>query len=79
MFAQAKERSYHDQHSMNQFLPLAIDVFVCLHKQDDVFLHNCANAIWSFKSLEGPPLPSWLLFFIKKIQLHYKGCKHLPS
>ncbi len=42
---QAKERSYHNQHLINQFLPLAIEVFGCLHKQADMFLHDCANAI----------------------------------
>jgi hypothetical protein len=36
------------QHLTNQFLPLTIKVFGCLHKQVDVFLYICANAIWSF-------------------------------
>jgi hypothetical protein len=48
---QTKERSYCDQHPIDQFLPLASEVFGCLHKQDDVFLHNCANVIWSLKRL----------------------------
>jgi hypothetical protein len=43
--AQAKEWSYHNQHPTDQFLPLAIVVFHCLHKHVDVFLHDCANAI----------------------------------
>jgi len=43
--AQAKERGYHNQHPTNQFLPLAIEVFGCLHKHVDLFLHNYANAI----------------------------------
>jgi hypothetical protein len=34
---QAKERSYHTLHPINQFLPLAIEVFGCLHKQAYVF------------------------------------------
>jgi hypothetical protein len=42
---QAKERNYYNWHLANQFLPLAIEVFGCLHKHADVFLHNCANAI----------------------------------
>jgi hypothetical protein len=29
---QAKERSYHDYHHVDQFLPLAVEVFGCLHK-----------------------------------------------
>jgi len=46
---QANERSYHNRHPTNQFLPLAIEVFGCLHKHGNVFLHDCANAIWSLK------------------------------
>jgi hypothetical protein len=47
---QAKEKSYHDQTS-NWSIPLflAVEVFGCLHKQAYVFLHDCANAIWSLK------------------------------
>jgi hypothetical protein len=51
---QAKEKSYHNWHPIDQFFPLAIEVFGCLHKHADVFLHYCANAIWSLKALEGP-------------------------
>jgi hypothetical protein len=29
---QAKEMNYCDRHPIDQFLPLAIDVFGCLHK-----------------------------------------------
>jgi hypothetical protein len=36
--AQAKERSYLNWHPINQFLPLVIEVFDCLHKHVDVFL-----------------------------------------
>jgi hypothetical protein len=32
--AQAKERNYRNQHPTDQFLPLAIEVFGCLHKQN---------------------------------------------
>jgi hypothetical protein len=55
---QAKKWSYPDQYLVNQFLPLAVEVFQCLHKDVDVFLHNCANAIWILKGLKG------LLFFV---------------
>jgi hypothetical protein len=37
---QTKEKSHHDQHPINQFLFLTIEVFECLNKQADVFLHN---------------------------------------
>jgi hypothetical protein len=43
--AQAKERSYHNQHPIYEFLPLAIEVFGYLHKHVDVFIHDYANAI----------------------------------
>jgi hypothetical protein len=42
---QAKERSYHDQHLIDLFVPLAIEIFGCLHKQAYAFLHHCAIAI----------------------------------
>ncbi len=53
--AEAKEHNYYDQHPTNQFLPLEMEVFGCLHRHADVFLHNCANAIWDLKipTLEG--------------------------
>jgi hypothetical protein len=42
---QTKERNYRNRHPINQFLLVAIEVFGCLHKLVDVFLHDCANAI----------------------------------
>ncbi len=66
--AQAKERSYHNQHPTDQFLSLAIKVFGCLHKHANVFLHNYANAIWSLKGIEGPHL-STLVTFLRKMFL----------
>ncbi len=42
---QTKEKSYHNQHPINHFLPLLIEVFACLDKQANVFLHGCANAM----------------------------------
>ncbi len=41
----AKERTYCDQHPTNRFFSLATEIFGCLHKQADVFLYKCANAI----------------------------------
>jgi hypothetical protein len=46
---QAKEMSYRNQHPTNQFLPLVVEIFDCLHKHADVFLPSCTNAIWSLK------------------------------
>ncbi len=47
--AQAKEMNFCNQHPTNQFLPLTIEVFGCLYKHANVFLHNYANAIWNLK------------------------------
>jgi hypothetical protein len=52
-FDVVQEQNYCDWHPADQFLPLVVEVFRCLHKQVDVFLHNCANAIWSLKGLKG--------------------------
>ncbi len=46
---QTKERSCYNRHPIDQILFLAIEVFGCLHKHVDVFLHDYANAIWSLK------------------------------
>jgi hypothetical protein len=46
---QAKEKGYFNQHPIDQFLPLVIEVFGCLHKHVNVFLYNYANAIWNLK------------------------------
>jgi hypothetical protein len=60
--AQTKEQSYRNSHPTNQFLPLAMEIFGCLHKKVDVFLHNCANAIWSFKGQKNLPLSILVTF-----------------
>jgi hypothetical protein len=46
---QTKDGFYRDQFPMNIFLPLAIEVFRCLHQQEDGFLHQCANMAWGAK------------------------------
>ncbi len=65
--ARAKKRNYHNQHPTNQILFLTIEVFGCLHKQADVFLHNCANVIWSQKGPEGPSLSVLVTFLCQRI------------
>jgi hypothetical protein len=42
---QAKEKNYYDQHPTDRYLSLTIEVFGCLHKQANVFLHKCVNVI----------------------------------
>jgi hypothetical protein len=73
----AKEMSYRNQHLTDQFLPLAIVVFGCLHKLADVFLHDCTNAIWSLKGTKGLHLSTLVIFFIKKFKSHYKDASIL--
>jgi hypothetical protein len=51
--AQGKKKCYYNWHPTDQFLPFVIEVFCCLHKHVDLSLHDCANAIWSLKGLEG--------------------------
>jgi hypothetical protein len=66
---QAKERSYCNQHLTDQFFPLTIEVFGCLHKHADVFLHDCANAIWSLKGPKGPHLSTFVTSFHQKVSI----------
>jgi hypothetical protein len=67
--AQAKERSYCNRHPIDQFFPLAIEVFDCLHKHVNVFLNDYANAIWSFKGTKGPHLSTLVIFFRQKVSI----------
>jgi len=53
--------------SANHFFPLGIEVFGCLNKQADVFLHDSVNAMWNFKKSKGFPLS--VLFFYQKISI----------
>jgi hypothetical protein len=75
---QVLKKSYHNRHSINQFLPFTIEVFGCLHKQVNVFLHECANVIWSLKGPKDLPRFVLVIFFIKEFQLRCKECKHAP-
>jgi hypothetical protein len=60
-------------------LIMAIKVFGCLYKHVNVFLHDYVNVVWSLKGPQGPNLSILVIFFLKKFQSHYKGCKHPPS
>jgi hypothetical protein len=61
-----KKKSYCDRHPTYQFLLLTIKVFGYLHKQVDMFLHDCANAIWNLKGLEAFISLFWLFPSLKK-------------
>jgi hypothetical protein len=62
--AQEKIKNY--QNPTDEFLPLTIEVFGCLHKQVDAFLHDCANVMWNFKMPKGPPLYVLINFLYQK-------------
>jgi len=67
---QAKERSYHNQYPIDQFLPLTIEIFACLHKHVNLFLHDCANAIWSLKlGPKGPHISILVIFLCQKVSI----------
>ncbi len=74
---QAKENSYCNWHPTNQFLPLAIEIFDCLHKHVDVFIHDCANAIWSLKRTKGPSSFYLGHFFSSKSFNHITTCENV--
>ncbi len=65
--AQTKERNCCNWHPIDQFLPLVIEVFGCLHKHVDVFLHDDANTIWSLKGIKGSHLFTLVTFFCQKV------------
>jgi hypothetical protein len=67
--AQVKEKSYYNWHLTNQFLPLTIGIFGCLHKHAHVFSHDYANAIWNLKKLKGFHLSILVIFLCKKISI----------
>jgi hypothetical protein len=46
---------------------LVIEIFGCLDKHVDVFLHNYVNAIWSLKRLEGLHLSTLVIFLHQKV------------
>jgi hypothetical protein len=77
--AQTKERSYHDRHPTDQSLLFAIEVFGCLHRHVYVFLHDCANAIWSLKKSKGFHLSILVTFVCQKISTTLQRCKHFSS
>ncbi len=57
---QVEERSYHPT---NQFLSLTIEIFGCLHKNANLFLQDCVNAIWKLKQPKGFLLFTLFTFF----------------
>jgi hypothetical protein len=66
---QAKERNYCNRHPIDQFVPLVIEVFGCLHKHVDMFLHDYVNAIWSLKGTKGLHLSTLVTFLHQKVYI----------
>ncbi len=64
---QIKEKTYRNWHPVYQFFPWAIEVFGCLHKHVDVFLHDYVNAIWNFKGIKGLHLFTLVTFLPQKV------------
>jgi hypothetical protein len=50
-------------------LPLAIEIFGCLHKHADVFLHYYANAIQSLKGIKCLHLSTLVSFLHQKVSI----------
>jgi hypothetical protein len=69
--AQAKVVSYHDQHLEDDFIPLIMKTFGCLHQEANDFFHRCANMAWLVKGSKGPPLSILRSFYIGR------GCQWL--
>ncbi len=69
MVTQAKEGFYHNQHPINTFFSLTIEVFGCIHQQAYDFLHRCASMAWSPKGTNGLPLIILLAFYRWKMSI----------
>jgi hypothetical protein len=61
--------NYWDHHLVDQFLPLAIQIFSCLHKQVDDFLQVCTNNVWGMKDSGGPPLSILSTYFRQRVSI----------
>jgi len=49
--AQPKFVSYYNRHFKNDFIPLTIEIFGCLHQHVDNFFHRYGNMAWLAKGL----------------------------
>jgi hypothetical protein len=76
---QVKKRHFYNQHPTNQFLPLTIEVFGYLDKMSMCFYMIVLMPFGTWRGQKVFIFLRWSLFFVKKFQSHYKGCKRLPS
>jgi len=65
--AQTKEGFYRNWFPIDMFIPLAIEVFGCLHQHANGFLHQCANMMWATKGIKGLPLSILHAFYKQKV------------
>jgi hypothetical protein len=63
----AKVVSCCNRHPKNDFIPLVIEIFGCLHQHVNDFFHHCANMAWSTKGL---------VVFLFQLYVHFigRGC-----
>jgi hypothetical protein len=69
---------YYNWYLADQFSPLAIKVFGCLHQHVDDFSHLCANMTWSAKGFKGLPLLILHSFYKYKVSVALQWV-HLTS
>ncbi len=63
----SKGRILPHQHSIDAFLPFAIEVFGCLHQQMNKFFHQRVNMAWSTKGTNGPPLTILHVLYMQRV------------
>lgn len=48
---------------------MVIEIFDYLHKQVNVFLHDCANVVWNLKVPKGLPLSILVTYFFQRVSI----------
>lgn len=57
--------NYHDRHPIDQIFTFTIKVLGYLHKQTNVFLHDCANVVRSLTKLNDLSLSIFGTYFVE--------------
>ncbi len=66
---QMNEWDYWNCHSRKQYLPLTIEIFSCLHKQEDDFFHVCANNVWGMETPKGLHFSIFTTYFKQNVSI----------
>jgi hypothetical protein len=66
---QAMIMSYYNQHLKDDFIPLIIEIFICLHQQVNNFFHRFANMAWSMKGFRSFPLVIICSFYRQRVSM----------